>query len=53
MLTITAIHMMINSLAEGALPWFHKLAGGTESYRAVTTTSILREESGGTVPPAA
>ena len=53
MLAITAIHMMINALAEGALPWFHKLAGGTESYRAVTTASILREESGGAVPPAA
>jgi len=36
MLGVTALHMMINMMAEGALPVMHKWMGGTESYQVVT-----------------
>ena len=46
MLTLTAIHMMIDMIAEALLPVFHKMQGGTESYRTVgASDSILTEES--------
>lgn len=46
MLTLTAIHMMIDMIAEALLPVFHKMQGGTESYRTVSASdSILTEES--------
>ena len=36
MLGVTALHMMIDMLAEESLPFIHKLMGGTESYQVVT-----------------
>ena len=46
MLAITAIHMMTNMIAEAVLPVFHKMQGGTESYRAVSPSgAVLTEES--------
>ena len=35
MLTVTAIHMMIDMIAEAGLPVLHKKMGGTESYRVL------------------
>ncbi len=49
MLGLTALHMMVNSIAEGALPVLHKMAGGTETYRPVATTAVIQEESGGAI----
>ena len=34
-----------HAVAEGALPVFHKWAGGTESYRAVSSTSLVEDSS--------
>ncbi len=46
MLTITAIHMMVDMTAEAVLPMIHKMQGGTESYRTVTRGgSTLTEEA--------
>ena len=45
MLAFTAIHMMIDMLAEATLPVLHRKQGGTESYRVATSTSILTEEA--------
>ena len=46
MLTITAIHMMANMIAEALLPILHKMQGGTESYRTVSKSgAILAEEA--------
>jgi TRAP-type mannitol/chloroaromatic compound transport system permease small subunit len=46
MLALTAIHMMVDMIAEAALPVVHKMMGGTESYRAVgRSTAVLAEES--------
>jgi len=46
MLTITAIHMMVDMTAEAVLPMIHKMQGGTESYRTVTRgASTLTEEA--------
>ena len=43
MLALTAVHMMVHALAESVLPVFHKWAGGTESYRAVSSTSNVQQ----------
>ncbi len=46
MLALTAIHMMTDMVAEAVLPSFHKMQGGTESYRAVTPAgSIVSDEA--------
>ena len=45
MLTVTAIHMMTDMIAESLLPVLHKMQGGTESYRTVKSGSVLTEES--------
>ena len=46
MLTLTAIHMMTDMVAEAILPVLHKMQGGTESYRTVTSSgSILSDEA--------
>jgi len=49
MLAFTAIHMMIDKIAESMLPAVHRMQGGTESYRAVTAGTdldqVLTEES--------
>ena len=49
MLAFTAIHMMIDMIAEAMLPKVHMMQGGTESYRTVTagkkSDSVLTEES--------
>jgi TRAP-type mannitol/chloroaromatic compound transport system permease small subunit len=44
MLTITAIHMMIDMVAEALLPVIHRMQGGTESYRAISRKSRILEE---------
>jgi len=41
MLAFTAIHMMIDMIAEAALPVLHKKQGGTETYRTVTAGTSL------------
>ena len=49
MLAFTAIHMMIDMIAEAALPVLHRKQGGTESFRTVTAGTnldhVLTEES--------
>ncbi len=46
MLALTAIHMMLNMIAEALLPVLHRMQGGTESYRAVGQSgSTLSEEA--------
>ena len=46
MLAFTAIHMMVDMIAEAVLPILHKRQGGTESFRAVTRSgAVLTEES--------
>ncbi len=46
MLAFTAIHMMIDMIAEAALPVLHRMQGGTESYRVASGSgSILTEEA--------
>jgi TRAP-type mannitol/chloroaromatic compound transport system permease small subunit len=46
MLALTAIHMMVDMIAESGLPVVHKMMGGTESYRAKgRTAAVLAEES--------
>ncbi len=49
MLAFTAIHMMIDMVAEAALPVLHRKQGGTESFRTVTAGTnldhILTEDS--------
>jgi len=49
MLAFTAVHMMIDKIAEAILPRVHKMQGGTESYRTVTAGTnldpVLTEES--------
>ncbi len=49
MLAFTAVHMMIDKVAEAILPRVHKMQGGTESYRTVTAGTnldpVLTEES--------
>lgn len=46
MLAFTALHMMIDMIAEATLPILHRMQGGTESYRvAGGGTSVLTEES--------
>jgi len=49
MLAFTAIHMMIDMIAEAALPVLHKKQGGTETYRTVTAGTnldrVLTEET--------
>ena len=49
MLAFTAIHMMIDMIAESLLPMIHRMQGGTESYRTVTAGTnldpVLTEES--------
>ena len=49
MLAFTAIHMMIDMIAESLLPRIHRMQGGTESYRTVTAGTnlepVLTEES--------
>ena len=46
MLGFTAIHMMIDKIAESILPMVHRMQGGTESYRTVTAgDQVLTEES--------
>ena len=35
MLAFTAVHMMIDMIAEAGLPVLHRMQGGTESYRTV------------------
>jgi|TARA_B100000809_G_scaffold88452_1_gene86893 TRAP-type mannitol/chloroaromatic compound transport system permease small subunit len=49
MLAFTAIHMMIDMIAEAMLPVFHKKMGGTETYRTVTAGTnrdhVLTQES--------
>ena len=45
MLAFTAIHMMIDMIAEAALPVLHRKQGGTETFRAVSGSgSTLIEE---------
>ena len=41
MLAFTAIHMMIDKIAEAALPVLHLKQGGTESYRTVVAGTSL------------
>ena len=45
MLAFTAIHMMVDMIAEAMLPMLHKKQGGTESYRTVTVDHVLQEEA--------
>ena len=46
MLGFTAIHMMIDKIAESILPMVHRMQGGTESYRTETAgDQVLTEES--------
>ena len=45
MVSLIAVYMLVHAVAEGALPVFHKWAGGTESYRAVSSTSIVEDSS--------
>ena len=49
MLAFTAIHMMIDMIAESLLPRIHQMQGGTESYQTVTAGTnldpVLTEES--------
>lgn len=46
MLAFTAIHMMIDMIAESMLPVLHKKQGGTETFRAVgPSRPILTEEA--------
>ena len=49
MLAFTAIHMMIDKIADSILPRIHRMQGGTESYRVVTAGTdldqVLTEES--------
>ena len=44
MLALTAIHMMVNMIAEAYLPVLHRMQGGTESYRAVGQSGSVTEE---------
>ena len=44
MLALTAIHMMLNMIAEALLPVLHRMQGGTESYRAVGQSGSVTEE---------
>jgi len=44
MLALTAIHMMLNMIAEAILPVLHRMQGGTESYRAVGQSGSVTEE---------
>ena len=41
MLAFTAIHMMVDMIAEAVLPVVHRMQGGTESYRTVTAGTNL------------
>lgn len=46
MLAFTAIHMMIDMIAEALLPVLHRMQGGTERYQVATgSNSILTEEA--------
>ena len=45
MLTLTAIHMMTDMIAEATLPVLHKMQGGTESYRVATEPTGLAGEA--------
>ena len=46
MLAFTAIHMMIDMIAEAILPVLHRMQGGTETYRVASGSgSILTEEA--------
>ena len=49
MLAFTAIHMMIDMIAEAVLPVLHRKLGGTESFRTVTAGTnldhVLTEDS--------
>ena len=46
MLAFTAIHMMVDMIAESILPVLHRMQGGTETYRVSSGTgSILTEEA--------
>ena len=46
MLAFTAIHMMIDMIAEAILPVFHRMQGGTETYRVSSDSgSILTEDA--------
>ena len=46
MLAFTAIHMMIDMIAEAVLPVLHRMQGGTETYRIASDSgSILTEEA--------
>ena len=50
MLAFTAIHMMLDMLLEAVLPVFHRMQGGTETYRVATgSRSVLTEESSSAV----
>ena len=44
MLALTAIHMMLNMIAEAILPVLHRMQGGTESYRAVGQPGSITDE---------
>ncbi len=44
MLALTAIHMMVNMIAEALLPVLHRIQGGTESYRAVGQSGQVTDE---------
>ena len=43
MLAFTAIHMIVDMIAEAMLPLLHKKQGGTESYRTVTAAGTNRD----------
>jgi|TARA_B110000014_G_C19894445_1_gene462723 TRAP-type mannitol/chloroaromatic compound transport system permease small subunit len=46
MLAFTAIHMMVDMIAEASLPVLHRMQGGTETYRVASRESpILTEEA--------
>ena len=46
MLAFTAIHMMIDMIAEALLPVLHRMQGGTETYRVATGSgSVLTAEA--------
>ena len=44
MLAFTALHMMIDMLAEAILPVFHKMQGGTERYQVPGQTGAISTE---------
>lgn len=44
MLAVTAIHMMIDMIAEAMLPVLHRMQGGTERYQVASKSNAVLEE---------